>query len=77
MRTLTSGIFQRWVRMVNPNDAFDYNAALLQFVLSNQLVDVALVGMRTPAEVESNIAICQDAAGRVDINALHERYRFT
>ena len=47
MRTATSGIFQRWVQMVNPANTFDYTPALIQFVLSNRLVDVALVGMRT------------------------------
>jgi uncharacterized protein len=75
MRTLTSGIFQRWMRLVNPDEDFDYNPALLQYVLSNRLVDVALVGMRTPAEVEANVAIWRNLAGRIDIDALHERYR--
>lgn len=75
MRTLTSGIIQRWLRLVNPDDRFDYNPALLQYVLSNRLVDVALVGMRTPAEVEANVAIWGNLAGRIDIDALHERYR--
>jgi uncharacterized protein len=74
MRTLTSGIFQRWARTVNPADDFDYNPALLQFVLSNPLVDVALVGMRSAAEVRRNVAICADSSGRIDLNALHERY---
>jgi uncharacterized protein len=74
MRTLTSGIFQRWVRLVNPADDFDYNPALLQFVLSNPLVDVALVGMRSAAEVRRNVAICADTTGRIDLNTLHERY---
>ncbi len=74
MRTLTSGIFQKWVRLANPNDTFDYSAALLQFVLSNPLVDVALVGMRTPGEVERNVAIAGDLGGRIDIAALHAKY---
>jgi uncharacterized protein len=74
MRTLTSGIFQRWVRLINPTDNFDYSPALLQFVLSNSLVDVALVGMRSAVEVRRNVAICADTTGRIDLNALHERY---
>ncbi len=49
MRTATSGTLQRWLRMVNPADTFDYTPALIQFVLSNPLVDVALVGMRDVA----------------------------
>jgi hypothetical protein len=35
---------------------------------------VALVGMRSVAEVRRNVAICADSAGRIDLNALHERY---
>lgn len=74
MRTLTSGILQKWIQQVNPANTFDYTPALLQFVLSNPLVDVALVGMRTPTEVEQNVAIWQDAAGRMDLGWLHEKY---
>lgn len=74
MRTLTSGLFQKWVRLVNPADRFDYSAALLQFVLSNPMVDVALVGMRTPAEVERNVAVASDLSGRIDIARLHGKY---
>ena len=74
MRTLTSGILQKWIQQVNPANTFDYTPALLQFVLSNPLVDVALVGMRTPAEVEQNVRICEDRSGRIDLNQLHTRY---
>lgn len=74
MRTLTSGLFQKWVRQVNPADKFDYTLALLQFVLSNPYVDVALVGMRTVDEVERNVAIAADVGGRIDIAKLHEKY---
>jgi len=74
MRTLTSGILQKWIQQVNPANTFDYTPALLQFVLGNPLIDVALVGMRTPAEVEQNVAIWQDTAGRIDLHWLHEKY---
>ena len=47
---------------------------LLQFVLSNPLVNVALVGMRTPEIVERNVQICNDASGRINLSALHEKY---
>jgi predicted aldo/keto reductase-like oxidoreductase len=73
MRTVTSGIFQKWVKLVNPNDTFNYNPALVQFVLSNKLVDVALLGMRSVERVIENIAICDDLSGRIDIDALHIR----
>ncbi|QGN33114.1 aldo/keto reductase [Microlunatus sp. Gsoil 973] len=74
MRTSTSGIFQRWVQAVNPNNTFDYTPALIQFVLSNPLVDVALVGMRTPDEVRANVALVNDRSGRIDLGRMHERY---
>lgn len=74
MRTLTSGMFQKWMRWVRPDDDFDYSPGLLQFVLSNPLVDVALVGMRSPEEVEQNVAILQDLGGRIDVDALHKKY---
>ena len=74
MRTATSGIFQKWIRLVNPENTFDYNAALIQFVLSNPLVDVSLLGMRDVEIVEKNVATCNDLSGRIDIAALHERY---
>ena len=74
MRAITSSIFQRWVQMVNPENNFDYTGALLQFVLSNPLIDVALVGMRTPADVQSSVAAWRDLGRRIDINALWGRY---
>jgi predicted aldo/keto reductase-like oxidoreductase len=74
MRAPTSGTFQRWIQMVNPDNTFDYTRALIQYVLSNPLVDVALVGMRTANLVEENVALCDDMAGRVDLNQVHARY---
>lgn len=74
MRTITSSIFQRWIRLANPADTFDYTPALIQFVLSNKLVDVALVGMRTLSDVEASMATWRDVSGRIDIDALWGRY---
>jgi uncharacterized protein len=74
MRTTTSGTFQRWVQMVNPGNTFDYAGALIQFVLSNPMVDVALVGMRDADVVRANLALADDLAGRISLEALHERY---
>jgi len=74
MRTVTSGLFQRWVEWVNPENTFDYTPALLQFVLSNPLVDVALVGMRDVEIVEANAGIVEDLVGRIDIAKLYEKY---
>jgi aryl-alcohol dehydrogenase-like predicted oxidoreductase len=74
MRTVTSGLFQRWVQWANPENNFDYTPALLQFVLSNPLVDVALVGMREVEIVEANVRICEDQTGRINLDALHKKY---
>jgi aryl-alcohol dehydrogenase-like predicted oxidoreductase len=74
MRTITSSIFQRWISMANPGDTFDYTGALIQFVLSNPLIDVALVGMRTTADVQSCVSEWRDTGRRIDINALWGRY---
>lgn len=74
MRTVTSGLLQKWVQTVNPGNTFDYTPALLQFALSNPLVDAALVGMREARIVEQNVAICEDLEGRVDLEKLHEKY---
>jgi aryl-alcohol dehydrogenase-like predicted oxidoreductase len=74
MRTPTSGTFQRWIQMVNPSNTFDYTPALIQFVLSNPYVDVALMGMRDADIVNSNARIVDDLAGRINLNDVHERY---
>jgi uncharacterized protein len=74
MRTATSGTFQRWVQKVNPANTFDYTPALIQFVLSNALVDTALVGMRTATEVRRNVELLNDTSGRMDIAELHDRF---
>jgi uncharacterized protein len=74
MRPLTSGLLQKWIQQVNPQNTFDYTPALLQFVLSNPLVDVVLVGMRTPDEVRRNVEVASETAGRIDIGDLHHKY---
>lgn len=71
MRAATSLIFQKWIKKVNPANTFDYTPALIQFTLSNPLVDVVLVGMRTAERVIENVAICEDRSARIDIDELH------
>ena len=74
MRTTTSNILQRWVQMVNPDNTFDYTPAIIQFQLSNPLIDVALIGMRSVARVEANVALANDLAGRMDLDEVHRHY---
>ena len=73
-RTTPSGIFQRWLQMVHPENTFDFTRALIQFQLSNPLIDVALIGMRSVQRVETNVEICEDISGRIDLDAPHKRY---
>lgn len=74
MRTVTSGIFQRWIQAVNPENTFDYTPSLIQFALSNDLVDVALVGMRSEDIVVANVQTCEDVCARIDLDKLNDRY---
>jgi aryl-alcohol dehydrogenase-like predicted oxidoreductase len=76
MRTLTSGLFQKLMRHSFPEVAagLPLDRLLLNFVLSNPLVDVALVGMRRPEEVEANNALSDDESARLDLAALHVRH---
>ena len=74
MRALTAGVFQKWMRLIDPANRTDYSAALLQFALSNPLADVVLVGMTSPEMVEQNVHICDDQAGRIDLATLHAKF---
>jgi aryl-alcohol dehydrogenase-like predicted oxidoreductase len=76
MRSLTSGTFQRWIQAIDPGveQRVDLARALLSFVLANRHVSVALVGMRSPAEAEANVASSLDDTYRIDPDTLHERY---
>ena len=62
------------MKAARPDDDFDYSPALLQFVLSNKLIDVALVGMRTTEEVDKNIAVLNDTANRFNLNKIHQKF---
>ena len=74
MRSLTAGLFQRWFNAAIPDTKVDFSGPLLQFQLSNPLVDVALVGMRTVDEVEANVAVADDLSGRIDLEAIHQHF---
>jgi predicted aldo/keto reductase-like oxidoreductase len=75
MRPLTSGVFQRLMAEAFPEiDVRDVGRLLLNYVLSDPYVDVALVGMREPRFVALNDEISDDVASRIDLTALHDRY---
>ena len=75
MRPMTSGVFQRLMKQSFPQiDTFEVGRLLLNYVLSDPYVDVALVGVREPRYVEINNAISDDVGSRIDLAQLHERY---
>jgi predicted aldo/keto reductase-like oxidoreductase len=68
MRPLTSGVFQRLMADAFPEiDVLDVGRLLLNYVLSDPYVDVALVGVREPRFVELNNEISGDVASRIDL----------
>jgi aryl-alcohol dehydrogenase-like predicted oxidoreductase len=67
MRSLSSGVFQK---VAGPDG---YSLAL-RWVLSNPMIDCALIGMRTAAEVTHNVTLASDPSARLDLEALHKRY---
>jgi aryl-alcohol dehydrogenase-like predicted oxidoreductase len=75
MRPMTSGIFQRLVKRAFPQlSEADLGAFLLNYVLSNPFVDVAIIGMRRIAEVDCNNAISDNTAMRLDLAKVHDRF---
>jgi aryl-alcohol dehydrogenase-like predicted oxidoreductase len=75
MRSMTSGVFQRLMAQAFPQiDPLEVGRLLLNYVLSDPYVDVALVGMREQRYVEINNAISDDISTRLDLVQLHERY---
>jgi aryl-alcohol dehydrogenase-like predicted oxidoreductase len=69
MRTMTSGVLQRLARSLAPEwqDAHDLYEVCLRFVLSDSRVHAAITGMRSPAEVDRNVALAESITGDVDL----------
>jgi predicted aldo/keto reductase-like oxidoreductase len=75
MRPLTSGIFQRLMARAFPQiDSLEVGRLLLNYVLSDPSVDVALIGMRDPKLVDVNNAISDDIEARLDLAEIHYRF---
>ena len=74
MRPTTSGLFSKWMKLVDPDNTRDYTPDLLRFAFSNPLIDVVLVGMRSAQRVEQNVAICNDLESRYDVLQLFKYY---
>jgi len=75
MRTMTSGLFQRLMRASFPQLAGAHlDTFLLNYVLSNPFIDVALIGMRRAQEVEQNNSVSDNTALRLDLEQVHNRF---
>jgi aryl-alcohol dehydrogenase-like predicted oxidoreductase len=75
MRPMTSGVFQRLMAATFPQIPEDQvGRLLLNYVLSDPYVDVALIGMREPRLADINNDISDDIASRLDLAALHYRF---
>ena len=71
---MTSGIFQHLMADTFPGiDPLQVGRLLLNYVLANPYVDVALVGTRELRFVKINNAISDDVASRFDLEQVHER----
>ena len=68
MRPMSSGIFQKLMaRAFLEVDTMKVGRLLLNYVLSDPHVDIALVGLRDPRFVEINSAISDDVSSRIDL----------
>lgn len=73
MRGATSGVLQKLLRTEFPElDDGRITRLALRFVLSTPQVDAALIGMRTPEEVRTNVALAADPSARIDVAGLHD-----
>jgi predicted aldo/keto reductase-like oxidoreductase len=69
MRTMTSGILQRIASYLAPEwqQARDIYEVALKFILGDSRVHAAIVGMRTPAEVERNMTLLEEFEPEFDM----------
>jgi len=75
MRPTTSGFLQKLFRTALPGvPEAEVTRLAINFVLSTPEVDCAVIGMRNSREVRENAALAEDAAGRLDVAKLHDRY---
>jgi aryl-alcohol dehydrogenase-like predicted oxidoreductase len=75
MRPMTSGVFQRLMAMTFPQvSEEEVGQLLLNYVLSDPYVDVALIGMRVPRLADENNRISDDLASRLNLAELHYRF---
>ncbi len=75
MRPTTCGFLQKLLAAEFPGMDTDRLTRLaIRFVLSTPEVNCVVVGMRSADEVAANLALADDAAARLDLTGLHNRY---
>jgi aryl-alcohol dehydrogenase-like predicted oxidoreductase len=76
MRAATSDFLPRLLATAFPSiDQAAVSRLAIQFVLSTPEVDCAIVGMKYGGEVEANVELASDLSTRLDLQALHDRFR--
>ena len=75
MRSTTSNAFQNLMQRCFPTqmEGVDLDSFLLNYVLSNPLVDVALMSLQSVDDVEWTNAVSDDVEQRLDLQAVHGR----
>ncbi len=75
MRSTTSGAFQKLMRLSFPQKMADVNldSFLLNYVLSNPIVDVALMSLQSVEDIEWTNAVSDNVSARLDLKEVHRR----
>ena len=77
MRSTTSNAFQRLMRQYFPKETagLDLDSFLLNYALSNPLVDVALMSLQSIDDVTWTSTVSNRVDSRLDLRAIHGRLR--
>jgi hypothetical protein len=75
MRTATSGFLQKLLKREFGIDEESVTRMCINYVISTPEIDIALVGMRTPKEVDLNVALANDNNARYNLDELHNRFK--
>ena len=75
MRSTTSNVFQNLMQQCFPNEMadVDVDSFLLNYSLSNPMVNVALMSLQSTDDVDWTNAVSDDVDARLDIRAIHGR----
>jgi len=75
MRTASSGFMQKLLNREFGLNEEAVTRMCIKYVISTPEIDVALVGMRNPKEVEINVTLASDPNDRYNLDELHNRFR--